>query len=265
MRNDEDGPQFEDYRDLDFQHLELDHLDLEPESESESSLAVGRWFILFTLIALVGFVIWFPNSNFYRMSPNGQTYFFVVSGLALLLGLVGGRWLWAWLEESALRYAEKAEKQEARPPRVISATERWLTLLAALGALIAVALLGNDQTGIPGQGASENWWLISLGALISASLGGRWLFIQANRPRKETPDSPPVELPNWFKWVTFSLLVGGGFFAVFGSTLMGGGPSIFDSSTFGAVGLVVGTLGAIWLSKRFDELEAHFKDSDRDK
>ena len=33
----------------------------------------------------------------------------------------------------------------------------------------------------------------------------------------------------------------------------------------GAVGMVVGTFGAIWMAKRFDELEAHFKDSDRDK
>ena len=261
MRNDEDGPQFEDYRDLDLQHLELDHLDLEPES----SFAAGRWLVLFALIALVSFIIWFPNSDFYRMSPNGQTYFFIVAGLALTLGLVGGRWLWAWLEESALRYAEKAEKQAVRPPRVISTTERWLTLVGALAALITVAVLSNDQVGIPGRGASENWWLISLGALFSASLGGRWLFIQANRPRKETPDSPPVELPKWFKWVTFSVLLGAGLFAAFGSTLMGRGPSIFDSSTFGAVGMVVGTFGAIWIAKRFDELEAHFKKSDEDK
>lgn len=261
VNNDDDGPTLDDYQALNLQDLDLEQLNLEPED----SFSPGRWLILISLLALVVFLVWFPNSDAYRMSPHGQTYFFLVSALAVIVGIFGGRWLWSWLEESAERYAQRAAHTPTRPPRVISATERWLTLLGALAGLITVAIFSGDHNGLPGQGSSGNWWLISLGAILSACLGGRWLFIQANRPHKTTVEAPPRELPKWFKWFTLSILIAGALFALIGSTLLGGGPSIFDSSTFGAVGLIVGTFGAIWMAKRFDELEKHFKDSETDK
>ncbi len=259
MPHEDQRPELKDYNEFDLGNLELDHLDL----EDDPPFSPTRWLILTGLLGLVGFVIWFPNSDAYRMSPNGQTYFFIISALAIVIGIFGGRWLWAWLEESAERYARNLANQPEKPTRVVSATERWLTLLGAIGSLVAVALFSNDHSGPPGQGPSENWWIISLGALLSASLGGRWLFIHANRPQDALQPSPPRELPKWFKWITFSVLVAGALFAVFGNTMGTGGPSIFDSSTFGAIGLVVGTFGAIWLAKRFDELERHFKDSNK--
>ena len=261
MRHQKESPTLEDYKALDLENLELDHLNL----EAESSFSIGRWLILIGLIGLVGFVVWFPNSDAYRMSPHGQTYFFALSSLAIIVGIVGGRWLWAWLEESAERYAMQASAHPVKPPRVISPLERWLTLVGATIGLITVAILSNDYSGIPGQGPSEHWWSISLGSILSACLGGRWLIIHSNRPQQKASDSPPAELPKWFKWVTFTILALAGLFAVFGSSLMGNGPSIFDSSTFGAVGLLVGTFGAIWLAKRFDELETHFKDTKKHK
>ena len=256
MPQEEKEPPLKGLHQLDLRHIHLDDLNQAPHLSRQW----GRWVLLIALVATILFVAWFPSTEFYRTSPNARTWFISLSGLALVLTLVGGRWIWAWVEEVALERAALAEDKAPAPPRIITPLERWLTLLGAMGGLLTVVLTSEGAIGIPGQGASDQWWLLALGGLLSAGLGGRWLFLHANRPLKPQEERRSLTLPPWVKWVNLALLLGGGLFVIIGSQVMGQAGDIFNSSVFGAVGIVLGGFGAIWLSKRFDELEQYFKD-----
>ena len=256
MKDEEEPQALENLEELDLSFLNLDELELDPSPPP----SIRRWGILLIGIGVLGFLIWFPTSDLYRASAHDNTYFFALSGASILMGLLGGRWLWGWMEEIAAR-VEAAPPRPPREDRVVTATERWATLGGAIAGLITAGLASADHLGIPGQNTSPRWWLIALGALMSAGLGGRWIFIQAHRPHAEVQDHIPIELPKWFKWVTFSLLILAGLFAMLGSRFFGQIGSVFNTSVFGSVGLITGTLGAIWISKRFDEMEQRFKES----
>lgn len=260
MKDEEQHPPLENLEDLDLRFINFE--ELPPPSEASSPMgSASRVFILIFGISLIGLLMWFPTSDLYLASAHDNTTFFGVSGVAILLGLLGGRWLWAWIEEAATRYAEQAPPSQPREDRIITPFERRATLAGAIAGLITAAVASQEHLGIPGQNTSGRWWVIAFGALLSAGLGGRWILLQATRPPVEGPERPRIELPKWFKWVTFSLLALGGLFAVLGSSLFGQAGNILNTSIFGSIGLIVGTLGAIWISKRFDELEQHFKDS----
>ena len=99
----------------DLSQLNLDQLDLESiELEETSSPKIGRWVLLITLIALCLFIIFFPDTEYYRYSSNARSYFFGISALAVAIGILGGRWLWTWLEEVTARY-DIAQKHHRRP------------------------------------------------------------------------------------------------------------------------------------------------------
>ena len=257
MPQEEKEPPLKSLHHLDLRHIHLEDLDRAPLPRRQW----GRWVLLAALLSTVLFIGWFPSTEFYRTSPNARTWFISLSGVALFVALVGGRWLWAWVEEVALQRAALAADKAPAPPRIISPLERWLTLLGAMGGLLTVVLTKEGAIGIPGQGAADQWWLLAIGALLSAGLGGRWLFLHANRPQKDRKEGRSLVLPPWVKWVNLGLLLAGGLFVIIGSQVLGQAGDIFNTSVFGAVGLVLGGFGAIWLSKRFDELEQHFKDT----
>ncbi|HET6343280.1 MAG TPA: hypothetical protein VFH51_00050, partial [Myxococcota bacterium] len=72
-------------------------------------------------------------------------------------------------------------------------------------------------------------------------------------------DLKPLVLPPWFKWANLALLVAGGLFATFGHGLLGGADGQTAGFSLAGVGFAVGILGAIWIARRFDELEVKLR------
>ena len=252
----------EDKRDsINLDQLDLSDIHLEAEkpkphqSRPSSSSSLGRWVLLTLLIIAIGLILWIPQTHFFQTAGGSGTLSFAISGVALVIAFLGGRWVWGWLEESAASW--EAKPRDERPEREVSRAERWLTLLGALA-------LGGVVVGLPdsvslGVGSGT---IKGLCGVAAAGLGGRWLFVQAARkvdPETFTPFEAR-ELPRWMKWVSLALLLIGAFIAGFGEQIFGVGS---HNTVLAAVGLGVGLFGAIWLSRRFDEIEQEFKASTR--
>ena len=246
----------EDKRDpINLDQLDLSGIELEEAMprprRRESSSSIGRWLILSLLLLTVGLILWVPQTHFFKAAGGSGSLSFGISGLALVIAFLGGRWAWGWLEESAANW--ETNPATPRPQREISAFERWLTLVIAL-VLIGVVIALPDSVSL-GVGSGT---LKGLAGVLAAGLGGRWLLLQASR--KIDPDTfVPIEqrqLPGWFKWVSLAFLLAGAVIAGFGEQIFGVGS---HNTILAAVGLGVGLFGAVWLSRRFDEAEEKFK------
>ena len=156
------------------------------------------------------------------------------------------------MEEAAERWAEEARPAAPRPPRIVKPLERWLTLLGAI-TLGAVTLFAFPESNSYSDGS---WMFKAIGGAAAAALGGRWLFIQAGREQKGPSRGLPT-LPPWFKWVNLTLLLVGAATVLLSDLFFN---SQQAEGYLSALGFVLGIGGAIWLARRFDELENRFKD-----
>ena len=240
---------------IDFQGIDLAEIDLEldekPRAKSRARAGKNRPFTLAFLLIGIALVMWVPNTHFYRTSNYSTALFFGICVLGLVLTFAGGRFMWAWMEEAAERWAEEARPSTPKPPRVIKPIERWLTLVGAI-TLGAITLFAFPDSNSYSDGS---WMLKALGGASAAALGGRWLFIQAGRqssgPSRALPTFPP-----WMKWVNLALLVIGAATVLLSDLFLN---SRQAEGYLAALGFVLGIGGAIWLARRFDELENRFK------
>lgn len=245
----------DEFADLDLADLDLDHIELETAKPTRH---IGRWVTLGLIVLATGFLLWFPNTTFYRLRGSQSWPFFVLTSMATLLGVFGGRFLWMWAQEAAQRWQRAVRPQRAPAPP--SKAARWVMgLLAVAGA--AVLLFGVSRQQLLGgsRGFSGAWFAASAAALVVGILAGRWLLAQEHNPFKPRPRTAPVRFPPWFKWVTLAILLGVAGLALFGMKLFPGGASESLRFTFGGVAFVVGVFAAIWLARRFDELEQRSK------
>ena len=96
---------------------------------------------LLSLIGLGAGVLWFPNSQYYQMLGGQNWIFVVICGVAVFVGVFGGRWLLRWAEDSAKEHALRRElegPQPKAPERPPSALRRWLTLLVVVGGIVGI-------------------------------------------------------------------------------------------------------------------------------
>lgn len=248
-------PQLRPNEAIDFQGIDLAEIDLElderPKHIKKEKSKASRTLTLLFLIIGIALVMWLPNTHFYKTSNYSTALFFGVCIFGLILTFAGGRFVWAWMEEAAERWAEQASPSSPRPPRIIKPFERWLTLFAAI-TLGAITLFAFPDSNSYSNGS---WMFKALGGATAAALGGRWLFIQAGRQTKGPSRGLP-KFPPWFKWVNLTLLIVGA-----GVVLLS--DLFFNSQQaegyLSALGFVLGIGGAIWLARRFDELENRFK------
>ncbi len=249
---DYDEQDYDDLAGVDLSRLDLDDIELEELGTGGFWRALG----VLALLALGGMFLWLPSTSYYQRLGENSWLFFVVTGGGILVGLVLGRLLWSWAEQAARRYAERVSRRPEKPDQPPSALRRWLTLLLIIGGGSAIVV------GVPagayyqeGDAYHSTWFLAAGGAVVIGILVGRWLLMQAAaknaRGRKELVK---IEFPPWFKWVSLAVLVGLGLFALLGSILFVQKSADFEFS-LGGVGFVVGVFGAIWLARRFDELE----------
>ena len=76
----------------------------------KSSVKIGQLRHSFLLIG-IALVMWVPNTHFYKTSNYSTALFFGICVLGLVLTFAGGRFMWAWMEEAAERWAEEATHQ----------------------------------------------------------------------------------------------------------------------------------------------------------
>jgi len=235
--------------------LDLDNIDIEDDEQGGGR---GRHYLFVAfLLGLGALTLWLPTTEWFMVRGQGG-WFFLLCGVGIVDGVLLGRMVLAWAEAAGARHAARqAEAPEPKPDKPPSALRRWLTLLVALGGGAAVIF------GVPasayyasGDAYHSTWFLGAGGALVVGILLARWLLMQANAaPLQEAPREP-IKLPPWFKWVTLGVLVSGGV-AAFIANVFYANPDSSGSFEFGisAVGFAVGLSGAIWLARRFDELE----------
>jgi hypothetical protein len=241
-------------RGLDLQHLDLNHIDIEAEERANRR---GNGWRLAGLLVSVAAMLWLPTTNFYQLHSEATWLFFGLFATAAALFASVARWVWERAQATADRYADAPPLKAPSVPKLSPGAARTLMLLGALilGGVVLFALPRDAEW--QGNGYSLNWFLGVGGAITAGILLGRWLIAQAAArpaPRK----LEPIVLPPWFKWANLAMLVAGGLFATFGHGLLGGGDATPGFSHAG-VGFAVGILGAIWIARRFDELETKLR------
>ncbi len=237
----------------DLSALDLEALDLEGFGE-EAQAPLWRTLYPVALLLVGGLVLWVPTTEWFQLQGQNSLLFFVLCGGGIVDGILLGRVILRWAEAAGARREAERPTRERTPP---SPLWRWLTLLVALcgGAAIVFGVPASAYYS-NGDAYHSTWFLGAGGALVVGVLLGRWLLMQANAAPVAARPREPIKLPPWFKWVTLGALVvvGSGVLIanVFYATPDASGPFEF---TVGAVGFAVGLAGAIWLARRFDELE----------
>lgn len=241
-------------RGFNLSRLDLEHIELDIERPPSP---LWRWAIGLTLAA-VAITVAVVGS---RISLSNGAASFVLSLAAVIIGISLGRWLW----NLAVERAAKADPAEVAPePKgPASLLTRWVTLLLGGGGAVGTVILSRNGTldMCFGPGA-----LFAAGfvAIISGIILGRWLMMQAEAAEAEKlidfdDDGKPIELPPWFKWVTLGTLVTVGGGIVIYSTI--GGDALSGNAGLGGLGFACGIGAAIWVARRFEELEAKSKPS----
>jgi hypothetical protein len=239
------GNDYDDLRGFDLSKLDLEEIELDIERPPSP---VWRWLAGVTLLGLITAAVVYGD-QLRAASNNGWTFGLSIG--AIVLGITFGRWIWA----AAVARAERAEAEPVveEPEGPPSAGARWFTFLLAAGS--AGTLVTLVQTGTLSAWFGDQAIFVSgAGAIFIGIVFSRWLTMQgeaARAARQTEEEEPPIELPPWFKWVTFAGIVAlAGFVAL--SNLNNAGD--FDFS-IGGLGFAVGLFAAIWLARRFEELE----------
>ena len=235
---------------FDLEGLDLEFLEeFETQPKHPKPSRAMRWTTLLLLLSSIIGLYFLARSSLNRGPTQTPLMFFILSLSAFGLTFLGGRWLWAWVEESAKDAPQNAQN---KPPRIIGPVERWVTLLATVGGIVGLLIWmpSNQNLG------SGNWLLTTLAGIVVAVLGGRWLILHAQRPAKNIEEIKPFAFPLWLKWVNLVILVVLVILMAFASLIFGGA---IPESTLTVLGLFIGVYGAVWLSRRFEELEEKIK------
>ncbi|MBI5510787.1 MAG: hypothetical protein HY903_18660 [Deltaproteobacteria bacterium] len=251
--------EYDDLGGLDLSKLDLDDIDLDDDAPS----SVPRWFALITLLGAGGFVLWFPNSEAYRgLSPSHWSSF-LLSAVAIGIGIGAGRIAWRMFEDAAARYARRRAHEAPRdvtPPKPASALTRFVIFLLIVTGVTVILYVLPSQGMQSEDSRSAIWFVAAILAIVIGFTAGRWLLMQAEAHAKPAERREPIVLPPWLKWVTLAVLIAAGATALIVPSLSYDGGDNSSRFGFGAVGLVVGIAGAIWLARRFDETEARIKE-----
>ncbi|MBJ80857.1 MAG: hypothetical protein CMH60_06015 [Myxococcales bacterium] len=262
MQDSEELQELEELRGVDLALIDLSAIDLEKPNKGNVWLRIlGR---LSAAIAF-GFLVWLPQSEYFRFHKENNGLFFAICIGAIGLGSLLGRWLWLWLEERAKNATAKPRVQR-KEPEIPNIVIRILMLLSAVGIIIWILFVLPGQGSFnSGHGYSQNWFMALIGAVAVALLLSRWLIYQGQRPKKPVTRAAPIQLPPWFKWVSLSFIAGLALLTAFGAKLFNRSSSMDVEFGLGSLGLVVGIAAAIWIGRRFDEAEARYKARTREK
>lgn len=262
VADDEDLPEFDDLMGVDLSQLDLDDIELDPKDgsglfASSGARAVWRWVGGVVVLGLGGLVLWLPSTEIYQYSAHSSWLFAIVCIVATVVGVLFGRWLWLWAEDAAQRWiATRPRRDPDAPPKPPSTLRRVMTLLVALAGagVILFAITPADLSG--GQsGYSSIWFLAAVGAIVIGFLLGRWLLMQEYNPFKGAAKPVQIRLPPWLKWVTLTIILGGGVLVFVGMEVFATEDRESLEFSLGGAAFVIGIVAAVWVARRFDETE----------
>ncbi|MEZ0313716.1 MAG: hypothetical protein ACAI38_18260 [Myxococcota bacterium] len=242
------GQDYDDLRGFDLSRLDLDHIELDIERPPNPA---WRWAFGLLLIALA--VVIAASGS--RISLSNGAASFVLSLAAVIVGISLGRWLW----NIALARAAMADPADIAPePKgPASLLTRWVTFLLGAGGAVGVVVLSRNGTLEQWFGPGALFGAAAF-AIVSGIILGRWLMMQAEAAKAEElidfdDDGAPIELPPWFKWVTLTVIVCVGVGLLLYSVV--GGEAVAGGAGMGGLGFACGIAAAIWVARRFDEIE----------
>lgn len=244
------GQDYDDLRGFDLSRLDLDHIELDIDRPPSP---VWRWVVGFLLAGIAAAVAMAGS----RISLSNAGASFGLSLAAVVVGIGLGRWLWnaALARAASINPADIAEE----PKGPASALTRWVTFLFGAGGAVTVVALARNGTLEQWFGPGALFGAAAI-AIVSGIILGRWLMMQGEAARHERENEflfdderEPIELPPWFKWVSLA-----------GIVVIGGGVALWSAlglgeeqvASLGGLGFACGIAAAIWLARRFDELEA---------
>jgi hypothetical protein len=244
--------------------LNLEDLDLDGDLALEDAKADGLWVLVGCAVWLgnLGVIAWLPSTLFYQLNPIAEFAYWALWLFAALLTVLLWRGVYtlitAWPFGAELEALKRQRLLARMPPRPLIAPVRLMLLsIVALGALLVLLLPRDVQW--QGQGYSGAWFVASLAACATGILVGRFIIAHASmaRPARERPVAP-IQWPSWMRWATGAAILAGGAVILTLHALTVPGD---HSNEFGLAGasLSLGIGAAIWLARRFDELEAKWQ------
>lgn len=241
-----------DLAELDLSAIELEEDVDDPGPNPWTPVGVGL-----AAAALLGVT----QTETYQRWAHSDVAFFVLTGLAVILGFVGGRWFMRWAERSAAQVAETPEEVAPRRPPPAWLGTALLGILAA-GTGLVLAGVSPGQALAPGRGGtlSPLWFGVFVVATVMGAVLARWLFLQAENPFPETTETTRFRWPPWAQWVILGVLVLLGLGALVVEFWVDRGNPRFRFG-IGALGLIAGVVAAVWLVRRFDQIEKKIKSS----
>jgi uncharacterized membrane protein YidH (DUF202 family) len=249
---------FDDLMGIDLSTLDLDHIDIEDRGEPNPA---WRWVTIAFLLIVGGVVLYVPNTDFYQMSNHSSWLFPVLSIVGTVVGILLGRWFWLWAEAAAQRWMANRRPPETRePPKPPSPMARALTLIAAVvGAGVLLYAVSPSDTMGGASGYTWVWYVAAIAAIVVGVFLGRWLLMQEHNPFPEREPRPTFKFPPWTKWVTLAAIIIGSVVVLTGMSLFSADSQGDLEFALGAASFVIGIVAAVWVARRFDEVEGKIR------
>lgn len=239
--------------------LDLGGLDVNDVLWQEDAKSDAVWVLSGCVLwaAVVGVLIWLPGTLFYQLNPLAELV--NLGAWLLLAGLTALLWRGVYALVTAWPFGDALAAIKRRQTRMSNAaawgqpSARILGLcIVALGALLVLLLPRDVQW--QGQGYTGAWFLATLAAIATGILVGRFIIAHASIERPARPPAEPIKWPSWTRWATGGSILALGAGVLIAHTVTVPGDTSHEFHLAG-ISLFVGVAAAIWLARRFDELE----------
>ena len=244
--------------------LNLEELEVDEDLVLEDAKADGLWALAGCAVWLgtLGLIAWLPSTLFYQLNPLAEFAYLALWLFAALLTALLWRGVYALITAwpfGAELQALKRQRLLARLPKgpAVAPVRLMLLGIIALGALLVLLLPRDAQW--QGQTYSGAWFVAALAATATGILVGRFIIAHATmtRPAHSEPRAP-IQWPSWMRWATGAALLGAAALILILHALTVPGDHSNEFALAGA-SLSLGIGAAIWLARRFDELEAKWQ------
>lgn len=250
--------------------LNLDGIEVDEEMLIADAKSDGVWVLsgVALVLVLVGTALWLPTTLFYQLSPIAELLslglWLVVALLTALLarGVYTLVVAWPFGEELAALKRHQRHLSRILPSASPFSVKKPNTAgllgvgILAMGALLVLLLPRDVQW--QGQGYTGGWFAASLAAIATGILVGRFIIAHATLERPERAPRPPIVWPSWMRWATGAAIIMGGCVILLWHSLGVQGDHS-QEFTQAACSLSLGVAFAIWLARRFDELESKWQ------